>query len=389
MPVANRYLDEFKVKNVSSRPVTLGDLVNVTIGPGRILDLLKQPRVTKDKINQSQDLQLAFRMGVLQRLEERSPSTKTRDERAATIADELQGGTEGTGTGTGTDGAVGATGPVGPTGPQGPAGGPTGPIGATGAPGPPGADGADGADGATGPAGTAGPGGPVGPTGPIGPSGGPTGPIGATGTAGQDGIIGVDGVTGPQGPEGEVGATGTAGQDGIIGVDGVTGPQGPEGEVGATGTAGQDGIIGIDGVTGPAGPAGGAGEAGATGPQGPAGSGGGGSLAFKELNVLAQSAGDLNLSDSNWEISKSRIDYIRIDVNGSVTDFDIAFYENSIFYDIDIRYAAEGLNSTDNWQDDLEWIYVDEDNLNQIHLRITENSGSGTYDIHVRGVELL
>jgi len=106
--------------------------------------------------------------------------------------------------------------------------------------------------------------------------------------------------------------------------------------------------------------------------------------------VLGQSAGDLNLSDANWGISKARVDYIRIDVaSGSVTDFDIAFYENGTFYDVDIRYAAEGLNSTDNWADDLEWIYIDEDSLDQIHLRITENSGTGTYDIHVRGVELL
>lgn len=263
MPVGNRYIDEFKVRNVTTHPITLGDLVNVTVLPGQILDLLKQPRVTKDKINQSQALQIAFQTGVLVRLEERPVLSKTRDERAATIADELLA--------TGEDG----------------------------------------------------------------------------------GGSGTDGATGPAGPAGPTGATGPAGTDGIIGIDGETGPVGP---VGATG---------------------------------PAGVGGGGSLAFKELNVFGQSAGDINLSDANWGISKARIDYIRIDVTGSVTDFDIAFYENGTFYDTDIRYAAEGLNSTDNWQDDLEWIYVDEDSTNQIHLRITENAGSGTYDIHVRGVELL
>jgi len=301
MPVGNQYIDEFKVRNVTANPITLGDLVNVTVLPGKTLDLLKQPRVTKDKINQSSALQIAFQTGVLVRLEETPVLSKTRDERAATIADELLA--------TGEEGGNGVIGSDGET-------GPAGPIGAT------------------------------------GPSGGPAGPIGATGPAGTDGITGVDGETGP------IGATGPAGADGFVGVDGETGPAGPDGLIGATGPAGS-------------------------------GSGGGGSLAFKELNVLGQSAGDLNLSDANWAISKSRVDYIRIDVTGSVTDFDIAFFENGTFYDVDIRYAAEGLNSTDNWQDDLEWIYVDEDSLDQIHLRITENAGSGTYDIHVRGVELL
>jgi len=51
MPVGNQYIDTFKVRNAGTHPVTLGDLVNVTVLPGQTLDLLKQPRVTKDKIN--------------------------------------------------------------------------------------------------------------------------------------------------------------------------------------------------------------------------------------------------------------------------------------------------------------------------------------------------
>jgi len=300
MPAQNSYIDSFKVRNTTTHPITLGDLVNVTVLPGKTLDLLKQPRVTKDRINQSAALQLAFKSGVLVRIEEPSVLSKTRDERAATIADELLAtGEGGGGSGSGADGAVGATGPVGPT----------------------------------------------------GPAGGPTGQIGATGPPGQDGFVGVDGETGPVGPDGPIGATGPPGQDGFIGVDGETGPVGPAGAPGG---------------------------------------GGGGSLAFKELNATQQSAGDLSLTDANWAISKSRIDYIRITVvSGNVTDFDITFYENAAFYDADIRYAAEGLTKNDNWQDDLEWIYVDQDDLDQINLRITENAGSGLYDVHVRGVELL
>ena len=47
-----------------------------------------------------------------------------------------------------------------------------------------------------------------------------------------------------------------------------------------------------------------------------------------------------------------------------------------------------GLTPPDDWDDDLEWTNIDRDQANQIHLAITENTGSGTYDIHVRGVAM-
>lgn len=53
MPISPNYLDKFEVRNVTNSPVTLGDLVNVNVSPNRTLDLLKQSRVTKDKINRS------------------------------------------------------------------------------------------------------------------------------------------------------------------------------------------------------------------------------------------------------------------------------------------------------------------------------------------------
>jgi hypothetical protein len=113
-------------------------------------------------------------------------------------------------------------------------------------------------------------------------------------------------------------------------------------------------------------------------------------MTYHELDATGQSAGDLNLTHANWGISKAKIDYIEITVaSGTVTDFDIGFYESDAFSADDLRYGAEGLNSTDNWSDDLEWSYIDNDDTDEIHLRITENSGTGTYDIHVRGVDLL
>lgn len=57
--IANSYIDTFYVRNRTNRPVTLGDLVNLTVPANQTIDLLKIPRITKEKINQSQDLMTA------------------------------------------------------------------------------------------------------------------------------------------------------------------------------------------------------------------------------------------------------------------------------------------------------------------------------------------
>lgn len=66
MPVENSYIDKFYVKNKTKRTITLGDLVNVSIGPNKTEDLLSKPRVTKEKINQSKNLQEALKANLLQ-----------------------------------------------------------------------------------------------------------------------------------------------------------------------------------------------------------------------------------------------------------------------------------------------------------------------------------
>jgi hypothetical protein len=66
MPVENSYIDTFYVKNKTKRTITLGDLVNVSIGPNKTEDLLSKPRVTKEKINQSKNLQEALKANLLQ-----------------------------------------------------------------------------------------------------------------------------------------------------------------------------------------------------------------------------------------------------------------------------------------------------------------------------------
>lgn len=120
-------------------------------------------------------------------------------------------------------------------------------------------------------------------------------------------------------------------------------------------------------------------------------SGGAGDLTYLELNATGQSAGNLNLTDATWNESKIQIDYIKVTVmSGSVTDFDIAIFEKDSFLAADKRYEAKGLNSTDNWEDDLEWTYIDDDATKEVHFKITENTGGpGTYNIQLRGVKLI
>ncbi len=88
MPVGKTYLDFYKVRNTTRRPITLGDLVNVLVPPGQTIDLLKQPRVTKEKINQSQHLQIAIRSKWLV-VTKTDIRTKKVREKQAIVADEL------------------------------------------------------------------------------------------------------------------------------------------------------------------------------------------------------------------------------------------------------------------------------------------------------------
>ncbi len=87
MPIANSYIDFFKVTNTTNNTIGLGDLVNVTIPAGKTIDLLKKPRVTKEKINQSQHLQIALKNGWLKITKPNKKSKKKR-ERQATVSDE-------------------------------------------------------------------------------------------------------------------------------------------------------------------------------------------------------------------------------------------------------------------------------------------------------------
>ena len=89
MPVDKSYLDHFYVRNLTSNTIGLGDLVNLNIPPHARIDLLTVPRINKEKINQSHDLQAAIRAGKLRIEKEKCRrKNKTKAEREATISDE-------------------------------------------------------------------------------------------------------------------------------------------------------------------------------------------------------------------------------------------------------------------------------------------------------------
>jgi len=89
MPIAKSYLDHFYVRNLTNSTLTLGDLVHVSIEPRQRVDLLAIPKITKEKINQSHDLQEAIRQRRLRIEKEKCRrKKKTKSQREATISDE-------------------------------------------------------------------------------------------------------------------------------------------------------------------------------------------------------------------------------------------------------------------------------------------------------------
>ena len=112
----------------------------------------------------------------------------------------------------------------------------------------------------------------------------------------------------------------------------------------------------------------------------------GGSMTYKEIVVTGQSAGEINLSSATWNISKAWIDSFTVSVSsGDVTDYNIEVHEDDTFTG-DPRYKVESILT--DWEDETEWSYIDRDNSNEVHLKIIENTGTGTYDIIIRGIEL-
>ncbi len=91
MPVINSYLDTFFVRNNTSKDIALGDLVNISIPPNENVDLLSYPRVTKEKINQSESLQQAIMAGMIVITNVRRKNSRDRKKAILANLDDIRG----------------------------------------------------------------------------------------------------------------------------------------------------------------------------------------------------------------------------------------------------------------------------------------------------------
>lgn len=113
-------------------------------------------------------------------------------------------------------------------------------------------------------------------------------------------------------------------------------------------------------------------------------------LTLKKFSATGQVAGSLNLSDANWAISKAWLKRLIVTLeSGTSSDFDIEIYEKDTFLAADKIYSLESNNA--NVDVILDYLYEDLDATNELHIKITDNDGTGApvFGISLRGIELI
>lgn len=112
-------------------------------------------------------------------------------------------------------------------------------------------------------------------------------------------------------------------------------------------------------------------------------------LTLKKLVSNGKSAGDLNLTDANWAISKAWIKELKITLaSGTSSDYDVEIFEKDTFLDADKIYTLLANSGDIDVMPDR--LYEDQDATNEVHLKITDNDGGGSpiFNIQLRGIEL-
>lgn len=84
--IGEGYIDQFYVRNTTNKPLSFGDLLNVSIPPKTTIDLLSISGMSKDKINRSTSLQDAINYGWVT-ISKTNPRTKTQNVRKDILAD--------------------------------------------------------------------------------------------------------------------------------------------------------------------------------------------------------------------------------------------------------------------------------------------------------------
>ena len=104
------------------------------------------------------------------------------------------------------------------------------------------------------------------------------------------------------------------------------------------------------------------------------------------IKATGQSAGNLNLSASKWNTSKSIIKQIRVVTDS--TDWDLSLYPNDDFDTSGTLPIFQVAQSADgSYSLPMDFPYTDEDDSNEVHVKFTDNSGSNTADIIINGVK--
>ena len=115
----------------------------------------------------------------------------------------------------------------------------------------------------------------------------------------------------------------------------------------------------------------------------------GGAMTYKTIKSTGLSEGDVHLTDANWAISKALINQIRVVTNSN--NWDMWILQNDNGYAVDDAAVPklqlmDGGNGAETIEHDFA--YEDEDASNEVHLYLVDNSGSDTFDIYIKGVEL-
>lgn len=109
-----------------------------------------------------------------------------------------------------------------------------------------------------------------------------------------------------------------------------------------------------------------------------------------KLSATGQSAGSLNLTDANWAVSKAWLKRLTVTLeSGTSSDFDIEIYEKDTFLEADRIYRLE--TNDDDVDVILDYLYEDLDASDELHIKITDNDGTGSpvFGIKVKGIELI
>ena len=104
---------------------------------------------------------------------------------------------------------------------------------------------------------------------------------------------------------------------------------------------------------------------------------------FLTLTATSLSAGNNNLTDSNFNVSEAQLQNLKI--TSTSTDYDIAIYPDDTFTSGEELLTFEQLSETEILNLD-GFPYKDDDSTNEFHIKITDNDGTNTFNLTLRSV---